>query len=205
ADTATQEAINNRRGQTVVNEASSRMLEVIVSATRKHLGCMVNSFTKSRYIPIVGEDGATMENRWTMPKEITDKLDIVPQVFFDEGTKQRLSQLFLGLTNVLAPVAGPEVVIELATIAMEQAGVPQAQIERVLKKQGDVTNVHQEIEAMLQDPDIRPEVKMGDPHPVCIMFAQIAMQQLAQRAAMMGVPFEPPQNVQEYIALHEAM
>lgn len=205
ADTATQEAINNRRGQTVVNEASGRMLEVIVNAIRKHLGCMVNSFTTSRYIELVGEDGATMSREWTMPKEITDNLDIVPAVFFDEGTKQRLSQLFLGLTNILAPVAGPEVVVELATIAMEQAGVPQDMIERVLKKQGDITNVHQEIEAMLQNPDLQVEVKMSDPHPVCIMYAQISLAQLQQRAMELGQPFVPPQNMMEYIAIHQSM
>lgn len=205
ADTATQEAINNRRGQTVVNESFGRMMTVFRNAYRKHLGVLVNSFNQSRYIDIVGENGATMTRRWTMPREITDKLDIVPMISFDDANKQRMSQLFMGIMNIVAPVMGPNSVKELLKLVLRYNRVPETDIAKIEGANGSLTNVHQEVEAMLQDPDLVVEVKMEDPHPICIQMAQMALIKEQARAIQFGYEFIPPLNIQEYIATHEAM
>lgn len=202
ADTATQDTINNRRGQTVVNEAFGRMMKVFTDAYGDHLGVMVNSFTVSRYTDIVGEDGQTMTRRWTMPKEITDKLDIVPLIKFDDADKQRATQFLLGMTNIMAPVMGPKVIMAISTLAMEKFGLSSEDIEKIRGSEGDITNVHQEIQAMLQDPDYKVEIRMEDPHRVCIIQAQMAMQQNTQRYQEAGLPVPPMDNLKEYIQMH---
>src|SRR5690606_17838055 len=153
-----QDSINNRRGQTVVNDAFRRFISMTMKSFRKHLGTVLETFTAGRYVHIVGEDGTTLTRRWVRPSEVTDELDIVPMIQFNEAEKQRMSQFFLGLINILAPVQGPEVVLELAKLAMEKYGVDQCDIDRVTNSVGSYTNVHQEIEAMLLDPDLQVEV-----------------------------------------------
>ncbi len=206
ADTATQDTINNRRGQTIVNEAFGRMMGVLIRAYTQHLKVMVNSFTAARYVPIVGEDGMTLQNRWTKPNEITDKLDVRPMVAFNDSEKQRATQFLLGLMNIIAPLPQmPPNVKALLQLAMEKFGLDSSDIQRVLGADGSLTNVHQEIQAMLADPDLSPVVKMEDPHMVCIQMAQMTLMKEQQRYAEMGMP--PPQfaNIMEYIQLHEGL
>src|SRR5690606_331917 len=50
-----------------------------------------------------------------------------------------------------------------------------------------------------------PEVRMSDPHPICIQQAMIAMQQDMQRYLDIGMPPPDYANIQEYIQLHEGM
>lgn len=205
ADTATQDVINNKRGQTSVNEAFGRFVAMLKEAYRKHLGAMVANFTTSRYVEIAGEDGTTLTREWVTPQELTDKLDIVMMVKFNDAEKQRMSQFFLGLINILAPVQGPAVTLEIAKIAMEKFGVDQCDIDRVMQRAGSTTNVQQEIETMLIDPDYTVEVRMDDPHPVCIQMAIAAIEHEQDKALANGLPFEMPRNLIEYIQMHEAM
>lgn len=205
ADTATQDTINNRRGQTIVNEAFGRMMNVFVASCSQHLGVMVNTFTESRYIEIVGEDGATMTRRWTMPREITDKLEIVPMVSFNEGEKQRMIQFLLGLMNVVAPALGPPSVKALLKLAMEKFGIDSSDIAKIEGTAGSTTSVQQELQSMFQDPDSQVEVRMEDPHQVCIQMAYAALEMDKMRYEQEGMPQPDRANVMEYIQLHEGM
>lgn len=205
AETATQDSINNQRGQTVVNDAFRRMRSLLCESYMMHLDVMVNSFTQARYINIMGEDGATMTRRWTMPREITDKLDIVPMMSFNDAEKQRMIQFLLGLMNVVAPVMGPGAVKSLLVLSMEKFGIDQSDIAKIEESEGSLTSVQQEIETMLQDPQYQVKVRMEDPHSVCIQMAQMAMAQEASRYESMGAPPPPMDNLMEYVQIHEGM
>lgn len=205
ADTATQDTINNRRGQTIVNEAFGRMMRVYKEILRKHLSVMVNSFTESRYTDIVGEDGMTMTRKWTTPKEVTDKIDLVPMISFNEGEKQRMIQFLLGLMNIVAPVMGPPSVKALLKLAMEKFGIDPSDIAKIEGSSGSATNVHQEVEAMLHDPDSQVEVRMEDPHQLCIQVAAASLAMDKLRYEQLGLPQPERANVMEYIKMHEAM
>lgn len=206
ADTATQDSINNRRGQTIVDEAFGRMMGVIIRVATQHLKVMVNTFTTSRYVQIVGEDGMTLTNRWTMPSEITDKLDVVPLVSFNDGEKQRMAQFLMGIMNIIAPLPQlPPNVKAVLQITMEKMGFDSIDIDRVIGADGSMTNVQQEIKAMLADPDLSPVVKMEDPHVVCIQMAQMTLAKEQQRYAEMGMPAPDFANIIEYIQTHEGL
>lgn len=205
AETATQDSINNTRGQTSINEPYRRLARLFARIYKAHLGVMVNRFTTSRYVDILGEDGETMTQRWTMPREVTDNLEFVPAMTFTEGERQKAVQFLMGAMNTVAPVLGPKAVKELLSASMEMYGIDSDVIARIMDAEGTTTSVQQEIEAMLHDPDLRVKVRMEDNHIVCIQMAQIALAQDSQYFAQTGQPQPDRSNVMEYIQIHEGM
>jgi len=204
ADTATQASINNRRGQTIVTDSVRRMIGVIARAYKKHLKVVVDSFTTSRFIDIVGEDGSTLTQQWVMPNELTDKLEVEPMVSLDQGDKQRLAQTLMGMANILATIF-PEGAKEVALLAMRYSGISETDIAKIEGAGGSLTNVYQEIESMVHDPELKVEVRMDDPHPVCIQMAQTAIMEIQKRAMDLGIEPQDTSNLDEYIQVHTAM
>jgi len=166
---------------------------------------MVATFTQARYIDIAGENGAAMTRKWVQLRQLTDKVDIIPLLNYDAADRQRMTTFLLGLMNIVAPVLGPNAVKAMLTLAMEKGGIEQHDILKIEGADGSVTNVQQEIEAMLQDPDVHPVVKMDDPHLICIQMANMAMAKDMMRYQQTGQQPPDRQNMLEYIEMHKGM
>jgi hypothetical protein len=205
ADTATQDVLNNRRGQTTVNESFRRLVEMIVRSIEKMIGAVNLAITRGQWVEKAGEEGAATQLIWVTPSDITDKVEVVPQVSFDDANNMAMAQFLMALSNVYGPFLMPPEIRAMLTVCLQLGRVPKKYVEQIEQSMGSVTNVQQEIEAMLADENCRPKINMSDPHPICIAMAEMAMMQRAQIMQQHGMPFTPPLNIIEYIQQHTAM
>lgn len=207
AETATQDQINNQRGQTIVNESFDRFVGCMMRFYRKHLGAVIKTTTRGRMIKAIGEDGAAFEAKWITPSDLTDRVEIVPTVSFNDLMERQQSQFIIAMMNVFAPVLQPQEIRAMWKICIRKGGLSQADIEEIEGSLGSYTDVKQEVEAMLADPSIKPNVNEADPHPLCIAVATVALRQRQMMLQAQGAVVMPDmfQNVQEYIAVHDSM
>lgn len=203
--TATQDVMNNRRGQTVVNESFSRLVKMIKRSLRKHLGAVLVSFTRSRNVEILGEDGMTISNRWIRPCDLTDKIEHQMLVDFNDANKAQQAQFLLSLVNVFAPMLMPPEIRAMLEVCMRLGKLSRQDVQKIEQSLGSLTNAQQEVEAMLIDSDLKPHIRMDDPHPICIFLAEQALGMEMQKAMATGMPPPPRDNIIQYIETHKAM
>jgi hypothetical protein len=205
ADTATQDVLNNRRGQTTVNESFRRLVEMVMRSIEKMIGAVNLAITRGQWIEKAGEEGAATQLIWVTPSDITDKVEVVPQVSFDDANNMAMAQFLMALSNVFGRMLLPPEVRAMLMVCLQLGRVPRKFVEQIEQSFGSITNVQQEIEAMLRDENCRPKINMSDPHPICIAMAEMALVQQATILQQHGLPFMPPQNITEYIEAHKAM
>lgn len=207
SDTATQADINDKRGQTVVNESFGRFVDLLMRFYKKHLGAMLISVTRGRMITVAGEDGATFDEQWITPAELTDRLEMVPMISFNDLMEQQQSQFLIAMVNVFGQFLMPQEIRAIWKVCMRKGGLSTADIDEIEGSLGSYTDVKQEVDAMLANAECKPIPRMDDPHPLCIAVASAALNQRLDEFQMMGLPVQPEMvgNLMAYIQAHQAM
>jgi hypothetical protein len=206
-DTATQADLNEKNGHEITSESFGRFVKMMMRAYKKHLGAMLISMTRGRMIRAAGEDGATFEETWIRPSDLTDRMEIIPMISFSDLQEERQSQFLIAMMNVFAPFLMPQEIRSIWKICMRKGGLSTNDLDEIEGSLGSYTDVQQEVDAMLADPSVKPEPRMDDPHPLCITVASMALQNRLGQYQMMGLmpPEHAVANLMDYIQKHEAM
>lgn len=203
ANTATQDSINQNRGQTRINAPLRRFVEeAVLPAVEDVILMIFANFTTPQYVDILGENGELMgQNKYITPMDITSKFEIEPVGSFDIMDEQNKSNLLLGLIKVIGPFIAmgqmPPQLGKIVEMILEKNRFSISEIDEVMNSVGTHTNVMQEIAYMAQAPTNDPEVRPDDPHAMCIQMVQMAIQngQLDPNAP----------NVQKYLMAHQGL
>ncbi len=207
SDTATQADINDKRGQTIVNESFGRFVDMLMRFYKKHLGAMLISVTRGRMVKVAGEDGATFNEQWITPADLTDRMEMIPMISFNDIMEQQQSQFLIAMMNVFGQFLMPEEVRSIWKICLRKGGLSTHEIEEIEGSLGSYTDVKQEVDAMLADAGCNPVPRMDDPHPLCVAVATAALNQRLNEYQMLMLPVQPEAvgNLMKYIQTHEAM
>lgn len=197
AGTATQDAINNQRGQTAINSAVSRIVaNVVIPSVADVAGMVVANFTQPQVVETLGEDGTTIKHDVITPKQLTDKFRIVPVGSFSVADQQMKSQMIVSIANVFAPILMPQEMRALLELFLRYSRFSKSEIEKIMSLAGLDTDIKKEIRAMILSPDCDVEVRPEDQHAQAVAFAQAA--------AMMFPQLQAQENFQNYMMEHQA-
>lgn len=177
ADTATQDVINNRRGQTSVNFAFGRLVdEVVVPAIEMMIGVICARFTTKRRVEIAGENGVLIE-KFLSPNEFTNKVTVIPVASFDYADLNNKAQAIIALMNTNRDMLPPPQRQALITLLLQKMRFDQMEIDMIRNSAGNQTDQKQELEAMIAVPydmEVCP-VRPDDNHIEHLMVLQMEM------------------------------
>ena len=171
SETATQDTINNFRGQQKVDSPFRRIvLNVIVPQITKIIGLVYRWFDKAQYITVAGESGAKLGKmpRMITPREITNKIKVIPLATFDFADRPVRAQQLLAALNIAASVVPPPVVIRLLGIALEYQGLDREVVDIVTNNFGVGTDPEDELMTMILNPQDHVAVRPDDNHQMAL-------------------------------------
>ncbi len=184
ADTATQDMVNNQRGQQKLDGPLRRaVFNVIVPCLELERDLTLMHFDGPRLIGEIGEAGTELtQGRWVNRAQISNRFRIVPTASFDFMNRQaKAQQLLMGL-NIIASIATPEILMKNYGLFLESVGFDRTVVNNLTGQAGANTNPDQEIQVMVFNPDepMETRVRPDDDHFACLEAAQYALQKYPQ-------------------------
>lgn len=196
AETATQETISQRSGQTGINFGFGRIVEDVLVPTIQACAEMVLArFTDRRKVEMLGEKGVLME-KFISPEDFNTKVRVqhVASLDFAEGNTK--NQILMGLSNIFRPLITPPQMQAIMEMVLENGRFDRPQIERIRQSAGSMTDQMQELEAMIASPLCEPIVRPDDDH---IQHMQVLLMERVKRPEIMEMP-----NVNKHAEMHIA-
>jgi hypothetical protein len=199
ADTATQDAINNSRGQQKLNNPFERMVYGVSVQVWEDLRDLIFlNYTESQYIQVAGEDGVAMaRTKWVTPEQVSNRFKIVPNAAFDFADRNAKAQQLIAMLNIMmgSGMVTPETAMKMAAGIYEYMGFTRQEINDWTNNQGTGTDPNEEIRVMLENPHQFITVRPDDPHQICVVLGMQAAQQFPQ----LGQQW----NFMQYMQMHQ--
>lgn len=196
SETATQDQMNNARGQQRLNDPFRRaVFDVLVPQMEKLRDLIFRNFNEPQWIEVAGEAGILMsESKWVTPRDITNRFRILPMATFDFTSRDRKGQMLLNLVNIMSRMGDPQAVIGVIRKMLEQLGFDSHEVADLMGSAGQDTNPEQELKVILLNPNEEIKIRPDDNHMMCL--------QTAQAFAMAYPQIEAQDNFQKYVFFH---
>jgi hypothetical protein len=161
SETATQDTMNNERGQEKIDYPFGRVImDVAVPILQGVRELVFKHFDNPRIISIAGEEGATLnEPRVITRGQITNRFKIIPMANFDFNQQWRATMLLQAM-NIVGRVAPPETLMKIFALFLEYNGEDRHRINELTDNVGRGTNAEQELRVMMYNYDERMQDRL---------------------------------------------
>lgn len=210
ARTATENANNNARGQTQVNQSGSRFVdEVVVPVVRDLIRMICAFYTPDDWFRVAGEDGAMMMDGLSLQAdpEWVDRHFRVEGIGSFEYMNQsaKIAEL-ANILNICAAFLPPDMAFRMMKVMLEHTRMSRSEIEYIEGNKGSYTDMMNEIEALKKDPLTDVEVTPGDPRMHAFAIQAVGM--VVEGDPATGEPpwpeFMQYRGVKKYYQTHQA-
>lgn len=201
-DTATEASINANKGAVKITSAFRRWMRHVYAPALRALAVEVAlSYKYEDYIRVCGETGAAMKGvDYRSADEVLTKFEIAPVATFDFALKLRKMQSITQIANIFGPFLSPPEIRSLLSLALRSSDFTEQEVQEIQGSAGTITDVFDEIKAMLADPSVQPVVRPDDNH---LMVMQVA-QQIEASSPQIAAQLESQPNYQRWKAEHMA-
>lgn len=211
SETATQDMVNNQRGQQKITAPLRRYAQKVLQPTLENIRDLISlNYDAPRWIREQGEYGAEMARppKPVTREDITHRFRIVLTTRFDFVDRPIKAQQLTALANIVAPVLAtgtpmPRPFAKLVATILEYQDVPRNVIDEITDNEGRGTNPEEELLVLEYQPFSRIVVRPDDDHLKAQLLLQAKLAQMQMTDPAKAEAFASQDNVQRWLADHQ--